>query len=327
MKNRFFILLICAAFSALALLSCNAPHENPLDPENPSNKLYSIEGVLLTGELTPKAISNALINWKPDNLLTLTAQNGYFKINCPRQSDGWLYFEKTGFSPDSVYINWDGRKNITLQPRLNFLPVVDTFNIYSSIKNKYSKPEYQLYFDVTLHDADDDITGVSVVNNELAINKTLTKITSTYFEGRFSDLDLGLTAFDEVMGRRFDLVVVTAAQDTFRLIGKSVVRIIKDEIEIISPKNSDTLTTRTPTLNWVRLTPGFAFTYMVEIYTDEPEPVLQWKKEGISSEEISINVDTQINPTVDNDRFFWVIWCIDNYKNKSRSKPAGFVVK
>lgn len=327
MNRYFYILLIYAAFSALALLSCNAPHENPLDPDNPSNKIYIIEGTLLTGELTPKPVVNALINWSPEKSLASTDNNGYFKIYCSGQTDGWLRFEKTGFSPDSVLVSWNGQKTVVVQPRLNYLPVVDTFNIYSSIKNKYSKAEYQLFFDVTLHDPDDDITSVTVENKALSINKALTKITSTYFEGRFSDIELGITAFDEIVGRRFDLIVNTATGDTFTLAGSSVVRIIKDEIEVISPKNSDTLTTRTPTLNWLRLTPGFSFTYTVEVYTDETEPVLQWRKENLSADEISANVDTPINPTVDNDRFFWVIWCIDNYKNKSRSKPAGFVVK
>ncbi len=318
---------IAVLLLGLIQLSCDAPRDNPLDPDNTSNKIYSIEGTLLSGEVTPNPVSGASVSWPPENLYTVTDQSGYFNINCTTRVNGWLYFEKTGFTKDSVYVNWNGQKKAAVQPRLNYLPVIDVLDIYSSIKNKYSVAEYQLFFDVTLHDPDDDITGVKIENSDLQISKSLTKITSTYFEGRFSDIELNITAFDEVVGKRFDLKVFTASGDSFQLQGKSIVRIVKDEVIVISPINSDTLTTTTPLLNWTRLTPGFNFSYTIEVYTDETEPVLQWKKENISSEEVFMTVETPLTVSLNNNKFFWVIWCIDNYKNKSRSKPAGFVIK
>jgi hypothetical protein len=324
MRNCFNILFICSFI--LLFESCNAPHDNSLDPENPDNALYTIEGTVITSGVISNPLNNVQVFWSVDKVYVPTDNNGYFKIGCKELKDGWLYFNKSGYSSDSILISWGVQKKITIQERLNDIPTIDSIFIYSSILNKYSSPEYQLTFEVTITDQDDNIDSVFAQCPALLIYKSIQKISSKYFTEDFSNIDLNLTSFAELIGKNFDIYAKTSSGKTYFVGSSNVKRIITDEIETISPKNEDTLSTSYPVLSWKRFLEGFNFNYKLEVYTDEPEPKLLWEKENVSSDDINITVDTSINSTPDNNKFFWVIWCIDEYGDRSRSKPAGFVI-
>jgi hypothetical protein len=324
MRIPVFLLIILSGF--LGLISCNAPHENPLDPENPDNRLYSIEGNVYSSEAAVKPIAGIKVNWSVDNVTAVTDKNGYFKIQSKQLKDGWLYFNGSGFSSDSLLVVWNGQKNYSVRESLNEIPTLDSIYIYSSITNKYSGPEYQLTFKIYISDTDDDIDTVSILCPGLSINKTIQKMNSGYFSSDYSDVDLGLSSFDEVIGKNFDVYAKTREGNRFYVGTSNVKRIIHDEIVILSPINSDTLSTNNPNLKWTRYISGFNFYYRLEIYTDEPEPKLLWSKDNVSSDSIAIYVSTSIISTPDNNKFFWDIWCVDEYRDQARSKPAGFVI-
>ena len=324
MRIPIFLLIILSG--ALWLNSCDAPHDNPLDPQNPDSKLYIIEGNVYTSEAAVNPIPNVKVTWSVDNITVSTDKNGYFKIQSKEQKDGWLYFEGTGFSRDSLKVIWNSIKKYAVIESLNDIPVMDSINIYSSITNKYSGPQYQLTFEIYVSDTDDDIDSVSVLCPSLSINKSIQKNSFGYFTSKYSDVDLGLSSFDELIGKNFDVYAKTHEGRTFLIGSQDVKRIIHDEIEIISPINSDTLSTSNPLLRWKRYLSGFNFNYRLEVYTDEPEPRLMWSRDNVSSDSISIFVETSIKPTSDNNKFFWDIWCIDEYKDQARSKPASFVI-
>lgn len=311
----------------LAQFSCEAPHSNPLDPDNPANHIYTIQGRVLDAGRSPRPAAGAALHWPAENLHTVTGTDGSFTIQCTKRTDGWLYIEKTGYAADSVAILWGPGKTVSVTPQLNKFPVLDSVYIYSSVRNKYSGPDLLLYFEVSVRDDDDDIDTVRIECAPLNISKPLTKVTANYFEARFSDYELELTSFDDIIGKDFNVITIDRRGKLVVVGSSKVIRVINTEITTITPKNSDTLSTNAPFLNWIRFSPGFSFTYTVEIYTDETEPVLRWRKENLSSEEISVTVDTPLTVTPENNNFFWVIWCIDQYKNRSRSKPAGFTIQ
>ena len=325
MRNCFNIIILLSVI--LIFNGCNAPHDNSLDPENPDNALYTIEGTVITAGVISNLLKDVQVYWSIDQVYVVTDDNGYFNIRSKELRDGWLYFNKTGYSSDSVMIKWNTQKKISLQERLNDIPAIDSIFIYSSIINKYSSPQYQLTFEITINDQDDNIDSVFVQCPTLQINKSIQKISSKYFTEDFSDIDLNLFSFAEIIGKNFDIYAKTSSGKIYYSGSSNVKRIITDEIETISPKNEDTLSTNYPVLNWKRFLEGFNFSYMAEVYTDEPEPKLLWEKKNISADDITITVDTSINITPDNNKFFWVIWCIDEYGNRSRSKPAGFVIQ
>jgi hypothetical protein len=325
MRNCIITIIILSLIFLLD--SCNAPHDNSLDPENPDNALYTIEGTVSTAGLISSPLKDVQVYWSVDKVYVSTNDNGYFKIGSKALQEGWLYFNKQGYSSDSVMINWGNQKKVSLLERLNDIPAIDSMFIYSSIINKYSSPQYQLTFKITITDQDDNIDSVFIQCPTLLINKSVQKISSKYFTENFSDIDLDLTSFAEIIGKTFDIYAKTSSGKTYFAGSSNVKRIITDEIETISPKNEDTLLTNYPVLSWKRFLEGFNFKYMLEVYTDEPEPKLLWEKENVSSDDINITVDASINVTPDNNKFFWVIWCIDEYGDRSRSKPAGFVIQ
>jgi len=57
------ILLYLLQLLALLFISCDAPRNNPLDPENPNNKIISIDGTILTDTRDPEPISGVNVYW------------------------------------------------------------------------------------------------------------------------------------------------------------------------------------------------------------------------------------------------------------------------
>lgn len=310
---------------ALIFISCNAPRNNPLDPENPDNKIISIEGTVLTDTRDPSPIDSVNIIWMNENITCKSDENGNFKIKCFNHYNGWLYFEKSGYTTDSVYVNWIGNNKFSVNVHLNSLPVLNSVSLYSVVRNKYSTTDYLLNAECKIVDVDDDIDSVLLVNQSYKISKRLSKLNAYEFEGSFYDYELGLSSLENLVGKDFEIVASTKGKET--VVGKaSIKRIINDVIEFISPANQELVST-TPTLKWKKFTEGFNFTYTVEIYTDDPLPELVWREESIPSSETSIIVDIELPISQYNDQFFWVIWCVDDYKNMARSRTAGFVVQ
>jgi hypothetical protein len=316
---------LCMLVLSALFFSCSAPHNNPLDPENPQNKLCTLEGIIRTDTHTQLPLEEVAVYWKSENAYTRTNASGKFSLKNIQPVNGWLYFEKSGFYSDSVFIRWQSQKIISVSQNLNAQPRLLNASLYSVVKNKYSQTEYFLVAEIGVSD-DDDIDSVFLVNSELQINKSLEKITATYFEGEFSDFELQLVSLVETIGRDFSLIVKEKNRGKQFVGSATVKRVIEQEIETLGPKNQDSIVTLQPQLRWKRFTPGFRFSYFLEIYTDETEPKLKWSKEKISSDSIDIIVDPPIIPTPTVDEYFWVIWCIDEFGNRSRSKPASFLI-
>lgn len=321
-----FLLYIFVVTASINLINCNAPHNNPLDPENPINNYAVIEGFVFSDGKSPVPLVNSSVFWKNENLSVFTNTDGYFNIKNVLLKDGWLYFDKLGFSRDSIFISWNDQKSYSVKKNLNELPQIDSVYFYSIVKFKYSVEEYQLNFEINISDSDNDIDSVFIQNNALSIYKKLDKLSSTFFKGSFTDLDLKLPLIDEVIGKDFDVIVKNSNNKIFNIGFSNIKRILNQEVEFIEPKNQDTLKTKTPLLRWKRFQPGFTFNYMIEIFTDEPDPKLVYSKDNISSEDIDFLIPTPIDNTI-NKKFFWVIWAIDEYKNRCRSKPASFIIE
>ena len=310
----------------LILYSCNAPKNNPLDPDNPDNKIFTIEGTVLSNSIPPTPISEVIVIWNNENIQSTTNSNGNFIIGCSNRIDGWIYFQKNGFSVDSTFISWESNKKIAIVAYLNSDPFLNSINFYSEIRNKYSQEEQYLVIEVEIIDEDNNIDSVFLECSYLGIKKELEKNNFSNFSGRFSNYSLSLSSLEEVIGRDFELKVKQDGDKYFTVGHTSIKRVIYQEIEFISPANQDSVSSN-PVLSWRPFNPGFNFTFSAEVYTNEPEPMLMWKKENIPSTQVSVTVDDSLTVTQTNDMFYWVIWCTDEFNNKSRSKPASFIVK
>ncbi len=97
------------------LLSCDAPHLNPLDPLNPDSKYGLADGFLLTPARVP--IVGAKVTWRNQNVVVVTDTNGYYKVENILRNDGWMFYEKEGYTEDSLYVRWNNQKNRRLEEK------------------------------------------------------------------------------------------------------------------------------------------------------------------------------------------------------------------
>lgn len=324
--NSLFRYAVCSLPLALLFLaiSCNAPRTNPFDPANPDGSVYYLDGTILSDARTPLPLSGVSVSWNGTGVGVKTDNAGKFSLSLTKPFNGWLHFDKQGYVIDSLAIEWNNQREIAVQKKLHALPVLDSVAVWSVVKNKYSGVEYGL--EAHVHVIDEyDIDSVFIVNDELGIRHPLQKITSSSFHASYLDYELGLSSLNETIGRTLSILVMEEGSVSYMVGSTMITRIIDQEIETISPKNQDTVLTASPLLRWKRFTPGFTFLYKLEVYTNEPEPKLEWSKTGFSSDSISVVVNPSLPVSESNNSFYWVIWCVDEFNNCSRSKPASFI--
>lgn len=308
---------------SLLFFSCDAPRENPLDPENPDNIFSSITGVVRTVKVPNEPLSGVSVFWSEAGIVAQTNANGNFTIEDLKPSNGYLYFEKSGYDTDSVFVNWNGRKTVNVTQQLNSIPKLVSGNLTSSVENRF--PETQVYrvnIDAQITDEENDVDSVFITNEELQFIGSLNNVSVTRFEQEFTPVQMNLTAVDDVIGKEFSVIAKDANGKTFNIAQLTVKRIIKDLVETISPANNETVTDSL-ILNWRRFTPGYSFSYSISIFTNTVDPDLVWSIENVSSEEIFYNVVDNI----DAGEYFWVVWVIDEFGNKARSRPASFILE
>ena len=138
----------------------------------------------------------------------------------------------------------------------------------------------------------------------------------------FSLYQMNSLSLEELVGQNFDIEAKENSRPSQIIISGTLRRIIWNEVEFISPSNGET-TSQTPILKWKKFNPGFEFSYKLEIYTIETFPQLIWSKQKVVKDSTSYEVDTNLNI----DEYFWVIWAVDEFGNRSRSKPASFKVE
>ena len=325
MPERYKRIFISFSILTLILLhwSCEAPHLNPLDPQNPSKKSYTIEGYVFTFSLPRLPIENALVIWHNENKAVLTNSNGYFKIDIQNPNDGWLKVIQDGYKPDSVFINWNSSK-FYKEFYLNQIPELDSIEFYSILLNQY--PDLQsttLNVRVKISDRDNDVDSVYIENASDNSKFHLSYNPQTkFYERSFDEFEFNVEDFTEIIGIKFNILVKDFSDDFFKIGEEKLNRVIKNEITLEAPLNNDTVSTK-PYLRWRRFMPGFKFSYSVEVLNDEFPPKTIWSKDNISMEETGIQIDFNLPAG----NYYWVVWCVDQFLNRARSKPGSFVVK
>ncbi len=309
----------------LLFFGCDAPRENPLDPENPNNVFTSLNGVVRTVKVPNEPINGVNVFWPNANVVVQTNSLGNFYIEDLFPKDGYLYFEKTGYSPDSVFVEWNNMKNINIVQQLNSIPKLVSGKLTSSVENRIGFPDVQVYrliVETIITDEENDVDSVFIKNDELGFRGILSNVSVTVFQNQFAPSQMNLTSIDHIIGKEFDVVAKDAVGKTF-VIGKlSVKRIIKELIETIAPSNNEVVQDSV-VLNWRRFAPGYPFTYSLGIFTNTIAPELVWEVKDVSSQEIIYKVTGNILPG----SYFWVVWVIDEFGNKARSKPASFIIE
>jgi hypothetical protein len=319
MKNLTGISLVI-----MILLSCEAPHHNPLDPQNPTYNYGRISGTVRTVSLPTETVPQTLVLWHSGNGQTMTDQQGNFELLIPAAGDGWLFFFHEDFQPDSIFVDWPSVKEFKADAYLNALPRLDSLAVYSVVLNRFpSLQKEQLIVEARVSDRDKDIDSVyATFDGETQRYHLPYNTTEKTYRREFSILDLGVISLETRVGQLLKISVADIFSSFFTVGQGQLVRVIHEEVLFISPQG-DMITGPRPTLIWQRFEPGFIFHYDVEIYTNEVAPQLVWAYRKLTMAQTSFDVDSDLA----NGSYFWVIWAIDDYGNRTRSKPAAFQVQ
>jgi hypothetical protein len=319
----FFTTLILLLF--IFSISCDAPRDNPVDPNNTNNLLSTISGLVKTLGYPYSPIHNVNVSWENENVLVQTDENGKYYIPNLIQKNGWLKFDYAGYSNDSLFINWNDNNLIASEIFLNSIPKLDSLEFFSTVENRFQfNQKYSIKVRARVSDFEgvNDIVSVSIENEELSLLKILTyNHIQDFYEGTFTLSDLKIASLNEIIGKDFKILVSDLEENIFSIGVTNIKRIINEDIVLISPINNETVNEQLK-LIWTRFTPGYNFKYRVEVFTNETPPIMVYSKQDIAKDEISHIVGYQFDGT----NYFWVIWAIDEFNNQSRSKPGSFII-
>lgn len=324
--KKIIVLLLPVALGLFA--ACSAPRNNPLDANNPNRKLSEIQGRVYTFGLPHQPIAGAQIEFRSGQRIAFSDGAGKFDLSNVFRYNGWLYCLKPGYNPDSVYVQWDHKTQWQSEIYLNAKPQVDSLLFYSSLINRYPTIQImELFVKARISDRDKDIDSVLFQCQSLNFNDVLTYDTFERFYERehIPMRRLNVQSPEEIIGHRFRILVKDGYGHCDTVQTTEIRRIIRDEVQLKSPAGHDTVST-TPTLFWQPITPGYRFTYTVEVRTDEADPQLVWQKSNLKPETSSIIVDKPL-PKSPNNQYIWAVWVIDSFGNRARSKFKSFQVQ
>ncbi|MFZ0452973.1 MAG: hypothetical protein WCE54_08120 [Ignavibacteriaceae bacterium] len=352
MFKKGFVLNLFLSLAALISFSCNAPRDNPLDPNGPKADLVQIKPNLVQFDGTVQTISAPLtgipgvsVFWIPGDAVVKSDVSGNFTINNIKPGDnGLLIFQKDSYSSDTVKISWENSTTILLYDsikislknaaislpiiNLNKIPTLDSYSIYSEVANQSGQSNIavgqmaDLVFKVKINDSDNDIDSVFVKNDMLNFTGGL-ELQSKLYQGTFTASKLNVNSLDETVGYNFDVWVIDSFKRTFLVGSNKVARVIKNGVDIIYP-NDDSLAISLPVdLTWNQYSNGFPFTYKVEIYNaTNPQPI--FTQDNIPPDQTILVLDTS---SVVSGDYFWAVSVVDKFLDSYKSLPGRFQIK
>lgn len=285
----------------------------------------TIYGYVKTVALPRRTIPGVKVYWKNQSMITQTDASGFYQFENVIQNNGWLYFEKEGYSKDSVFVQFNNLPTKQIEDRfLNSNPKLSSLSIYTTVQNRYPDIQVQrLYINAEITDDEKDVDSVFVKNNSFNFYKRLVFNPETNkYENNFRTVDLKVNSLEDAIGTDFIIIAKEKSGKTFTIGSGGIKRLITKEIIIESPVNR-AIVSSTPTFVWKKFTPGFNFKYTVQVYTDEVAPILVWEKKNISKDAVETTCDIALSPG----DYYWVVICTDDFENSSISKPGTFTVK
>jgi len=335
MFKKDFILNLFLSLAAVVSFSCNAPRDNPLDPNGPKSDLVQIKpnlvqitGTVQTISAPLTGISDVSVYWHPGEVVVQTDASGNFAIKNIKPINGLLIFMKDGYTADTVAVNWNNESQIILPiVNLNKEPTLDSYSIYSEVADQsgQSNPVGQmadLVFKVKINDIDNDIDSVYVENSMLNFTGGL-ELQGKLYQGKFTTTKLNVNNLDEVVGYSFNFKVINTFKRTFFVGSGQVARVIKNGVNIISPNNDSLALSLPVTLSWNQYENGFPFTYKVEIF-NATNPLPVFTQDNIPPNQTSLVLDTT---SVVSGDYFWAVSVVDKFLDSYKSLPGRFQIK
>ncbi len=330
------------ALVALALLAgpgCfdDPARENPLDPLSEGFRDEGAVSGQITGLYPPfpgrADVRVRLVPVGPagrPELATRTDASGQFALSDVPSGPYAVVAEQEGFlgATDTVTIAPGTVAETTIQ--LDALPEVTEQTVRSVHISRWfpDEPVFQLEVDVAATDPDrpEDVDSAALAVPDLGVSLPLGAVggETGQFTALFDDTELPAPGLEGLLGRTLRVEVKDAAGNVGLGPPLNLVRVIELSPQTERPQGLEVVSP-TPTLVWRPAQLPFAFTYRVDVFLVVEElglPTLIERREAIGPSITSIDVATELVPG----DYFWTVWVVDAFGNRSRSREAGFRV-
>ncbi len=317
----FLILLIVIATGCVN----DAPHDNPLDPDSPSNtKTGSLSGRIIIANQSA-GIAGAAIIHTSTALTVMTDSTGNFLFSSLPAGIHTFIVSKSNFVSDSFSIEIRSGAVSQITIGLNGAPVV-SFKQILTRKIDFISFTPQYFVDVSasvtdpngISDLDSVWFGVDTLRFPLSYSVG-TKLFSATIEKRFFPTN----TIDWLVGKKLHIV----SRDKYGAVNISEAFFVSRVIENSAvPIDADT-TSSTPLFRWKPPTVTFNYSSTVTVHHAGTE-LVAWTKSGIISffEEVQYPTDGTV-PPLSQGNYFWTVTMVDDFGNYSRSRESYFLVK
>ncbi len=304
--------------------SCDAPRENPLDPYNNQSRLNEITGTVKTESFPIEPIPNALLIWRNTGESKFSNSDGSFKFNLYKKNNGYLVCTKTNYYPDSVFIDWTKHEPVSANFYLNQIPSLESFHIMSYVfYSNDSTYNQTINVNARISDRDKDIDSVFLINNNYNFSSNLNYNPSNQiWQKSFSSFEFGVSSFEEIVGKIFKLKIKEKNNHGCEIDAGSLIRVMVTQPHLTSPR-ADEIIQIPYVFTWEKFPAEYNFSYQIQIYRNEIPTQLAFDLKGISQDSTSYNLEASLQQG----NYYWMLYVIDEYGNKVRSKPVSFKIQ
>jgi hypothetical protein len=223
--------------------------------------------------------------------------------------------------------------NVTTNTEVNFvldsLPYFSDIRITTSHVSHWFPPEdvYSLQFQATGIDGDGvgDISKVWYEIENPVYTDSLQQLApgSNIFRGQVIAQNLPVMTLHELIGKPFWFFIKDIPGYTSVSSPQFISRIIEDTPQLISPTGLVIISSFPITFKWTAInTIPFPFSLRIEIYSID----LGLRVEEINNIESTTNEFIYSTPLSNGD-YYWILYIVDEYGNRSSSKESSFRIQ
>lgn len=306
-------------------------HTNPLDPNAPGFDSVGTLGGVTTRYYPPfLPLENATVMLEPGMYSVTSNQDGRFVFRDVPAGEYVLSASKDGFESQDEIVEVElGASVDSVQVRLDGLPIFRSISIYSTHISRWFPTEdlYRLDAVVSVEDPDGlgDVDSVwfAIPSRDFEYGLRATNISGQYEEFILSESLPGNSLYalqgDQIVVEAMDAAGLISTSDP-----RHILRVIDYTPVAIDPQGQEVLDTSTPTLSWEDAALPYEFTYRVEVTRVQANvETTFYSKPDIPSDNLSHQVDMDLSPGT----YYWTVFVVDQYGNRSRSKEAGFIIE
>lgn len=307
--------------------ACDPGRTNPFDPLARGTVATSISGVVTSYYPPHVGIPNTLVRLEPSGQSVRTDQEGRFSFDLVEFGEYELVAERDGYAtrPEVVIVERLPTANLTV--RMDALPTLQSASVRSSHVSRWW-PEDDLFVLDVVAELDDrdgigDIDSVWIEMASIGFVDTLVQSDPGRFSTTVRQDRLPVAALDELVGATISLHARDAAGFTAISDGLSLARVIRETPIARTPADLQSVPASDLTLAWQPLNLPYDYTYEVDVVRVETNvEVLVSRRAAIAPTETSIVVPGPL----DSGTYYWAVWVVDMFGNRSRSKQSGFTI-